>query len=135
VKGHDPAHTGLHGGAEGHELDAVEPRGRTGDARELEMRVLLGVAVSGKVLARSEHPVLLDAAHEGGAELRDELRILAEGPEADDRILRVVVDVEHRRERHVDAECAPFERRGATHLVRERRVASWRRSPSGRGSR
>ena len=70
------------------------------------MGVLLGVAVTGKVLPRGEHPVLLDPAHDRRAELRHELRILSEGAETDDGILGVVVDVQHRRERHVDAERA-----------------------------
>ena len=87
------------------------------------MRILVGVAVPGKMLARGEHAMLLNAVDQRRAHVGDEVRILAERAHADDGIRRIVVDVEHRRERDVNAERAALERGDAPLLVRERRIA------------
>src|ERR1043165_6924787 len=101
---HDAAHARAHGGTEGEELDAVQARRRRVDTCQLEMGVLLGVAMSRKVFPSSQHPVVLDAVNEGNAKLGDELWVFSERPKADDGVLRIVVDVEHGRERDVNAE-------------------------------
>ena len=50
-------------------------------------------------------------------------RIFAVRPRVDDRICRIVVDVEHRRIRDVDPESPSFERRQPSLLVSQHRVA------------
>ena len=87
------------------------------------MRVLLSVAVAREVFCRGEHAIVLNSTDERPAHSCDELRIFTEGTRGDYRILWIVVDVEHGRERHVDAERTPLERGDAAHLVSERRVA------------
>ena len=86
------------------------------------MRVDPGVAVAGEVLGGCDRAVVLDAPHEGGAQHGDLVRILADCPHVDDGILRVVVDVEDRREGHVDADRPPLQRGHAAHLVGHPRV-------------
>jgi hypothetical protein len=76
------------------------------DHREVEVGVGRGVAVAGEVLGRREHPARLDPLHVGDRHPPHERRVLAEGAEVDDRVRRVVVDVHHRVEVHVDPEGA-----------------------------
>ena len=76
-----------------------------------EMRVLLGVAVAWKVLSSRDHSVILQAVNERSAHVGDQMRILAERAHADDGIRRVVVHVQHRSERDVDADRSAFESR------------------------
>lgn len=87
------------------------------------MRVLFGITVTGEMLARGEHAVLLNAAHEIAPHHGHQRGIFAHRTCADDRVLRIVVDIQHGRERHVDAHRASFLRGDAPHLVREHRVA------------
>src|SRR5437763_16803148 len=110
MKRHDSTHASVNRRPEGDKLDAIEACRRGVDARELEMGVLLRVAVPGKVLPGGEHSIVLNAVHERRAELGDQLRILSERPEADDGILRIIVDVEHRSKRDMDAECSALAR-------------------------
>ena len=84
----------------------------------------------GEVLAAREHVRLLQALEERDGVAHHGARIAAEGAVADDRVLRVRVDVEHRREVEVEAD------RGE--LGRRRRAAARRtrpRSPSSPSTR
>ena len=67
---------------------------------------MCGVAVAGEVLAAREHARLVEAAREGERAARHGLGLGAERAIADDRVRRVRVHVEHRREVDVEAERA-----------------------------
>ena len=58
----------------------------------------------GKVLAARGDAFALQAADDGGAEPRDVVGLLGERAIADDRVLRIGVDVEHRRVVERDAD-------------------------------
>src|SRR5450759_5202644 len=70
-----------------------------------------------------DHAVILQAMNESDTHPRGELRILAIGARIDDGIVRIVVDVEHRRVRDVDSERAPFECGKTSLLISERGVS------------
>src|SRR5450759_5162580 len=69
-----------------------------------------------------DHAVILQAVDECDTHPRGELRILAVGACIDDWIIRIVVDVEHRRVRNVNSESAPFECGETSLFVSERGV-------------
>ncbi len=96
---HDRANAGRDRSAEGLEGAGVERV----DERQREMRVDGRVAVAGKVLRAGGDAGALEPSHEGGNVPRDELGVRAERADADDRVLRVRVDVRDRREVEVDA--------------------------------
>ena len=89
---------------ERHELDRVEPIGRMLDERQLEVRVGAGVAVPGKVLAAGRDAFACSVSMMHRAEPRDILGRLGQRAVADDRVLRVGVDVEHGRVVERDAD-------------------------------
>ena len=88
--------------------------------RQSDVRVDVGVAVPGKVLRRRELAAVLRAANEERRESRDALRILAERSRVDDRVRRIVVHVDDRREVDVNADRSPLLRDRATDVVRVR---------------
>ena len=71
--------------------------------RELEMRVLLGVAVPREVLRAGRDSGALEPTHEGGHVARDELRVAPERADTNDRVVGVRVHVRDRGEIEVDA--------------------------------
>ena len=123
VEGHHRADACADRGTKGRQLHRVETRAADSDRRQREVRVDLGVAVPGKVLARGDDAVLLEAARDRNTEPRHQGGVLANRARRDDGILRVVVDVKHGPEHHVNAEGARLARRRASHLVGERAVA------------
>ena len=62
-----------------------------------------GVAVAGKVLEAGDGPGLRQSFQKGSPLLCDGLWIVGEGADADDRVLRVGIDVQHRRKVHIHA--------------------------------
>src|SRR5262249_3613001 len=88
-----------------------------------EMLLLSRVGMSGEMLPRCDHAVLLKTVHECRAERRIDARILAERTNPDHRVRWIVVDVEDGREREMNAERATFHRGNATLLVGEGCVA------------
>jgi len=83
------------------------------NGRQVEVRVDIGVAVTGEVLAGAHQTFGSRAANVGPCKAAHELRILAEGPCIDDRVKGIGVDVEHWPKNHVDADRP---RLGAEHL-------------------
>ena len=85
---------------------------------EAEMRIDVGVAVTGEVLQRGERAAGVQAAHARGRELAD-----AAGPpndaRVDDGVGGLLLTLASRREVHVDADRARLERRDARSFVRE----------------
>ena len=108
---------------ERHELHGVEASARVLDHREVEVGVGRRVAVAGEVLGGREHAALLDPAHVGRRHARHELGVLAERADADHRVLRIHVHVDHRVVVHVDAERPALARADAARALGERRVA------------
>ena len=123
MRSHDCAHAGIYRSAKWNELDTIQPRACGGDRRQSEVGVPVGVAVTGKVLSRCDHAVLLQPTDERGAEHGCQSRILAEGADANHRVCGIVVDVQNRRERDVNPERASFRRRDASLIVGERAIA------------
>jgi hypothetical protein len=78
----------LHRRAEGHQLHRGEPLGARGDRRQPDVRVDLGRAVAGEVLAGGEQPALARARDPRGAQPGDQRRVVAEGAGVDDRVAR-----------------------------------------------
>src|SRR5208282_5573141 len=109
--------------AERNEFHAFEFGAIAGDGREREMRIDADVSVTGEMFRRGDRAVLLDAAYKVGNVLGDSPRIFAERPDVDDRVVRVIVDVRHRREDPVDPGSARFARREFAGGVRETRIA------------
>ena len=111
---HDGADAGGNGGAEGSEFDRVQPGAPHGDHRQTEVAVSGGITVAGKMLGGAESAVFFAAAHEGGHHRGHLLGVFAEGADVDDGVLGIVVDVGHRRQHPVHAQCAGFDGGGAT---------------------
>ena len=86
------------------QIHTVEFGGIVVDGRKCLVGVVVGIAVSGKVLADSHDSAAFNAARVGETEFRNTLGILAERAEAYDRILRIGVDVENRCEVDLNAE-------------------------------
>ncbi len=81
------------------------------------MRVGVGIAVTGKVLQRRQHPVVLKPADIAAHQAGNRVGILAERACIDDGVQRVVVDVSVGRKIHVDAHGPALERRDATDRI------------------
>ena len=108
-------------GPEGQELDRIRA------AREPALTVAscrwLSTAVSpwpGKCLAVVSRPPARAPSMKARGQARHERRVFAEGPDVDDRVAGIVVDVRHRREGPVNPEGTPFAGR---HLAGEARCA------------
>src|SRR4051812_43595391 len=100
------------------------------------MRVDAGVAVSREVFSCRDHAVILQSVNERNAHPGRQLWILAIGSRVDDRVRRVVVDVQNRCVCDVYPQCATFLRGQTSLFVSERRIASrakahlWRKNQS-----
>ena len=99
VGGHDRRHAGVDGGPKREQ----RLRPQLIDGRQLEVRVLERVPVTGEVLGAGCDTASLEPLDEGGYMTGDELRIRAERPDADDRVVRRRVHVGDRSEVEVDA--------------------------------
>src|SRR5438445_301051 len=108
VRAHHDVRPGGDPGPEGDEFERIQPSVARGDAREADVGVDLGVAVTGKMFQGGEHPMIAQPAHVLRHETRDRTRIFAEGPGIDDGVRRVVVDVGVGREIDVDADRPPL---------------------------
>ena len=117
VARHHESGAGLDRRAERHQLERVEAGPRRADHRQREVRVGLGIAVTGEVLRGGEHPVVLQPADVGRDQPAHQEWILAERSGVDDRIGGIVVDVRDRRKGEVDPDRAALERGDPPHLV------------------
>src|SRR5262249_29104434 len=123
---HDRVRSGLDGGLEGDELQALEPLAVGRDGGEIDMAVDGGVAVAREVFRGGERQVLLI-----GVRALDERldvrgygrRVFAEGADVDDWVVGVVVDVRDRIIDPVDADGARFARGDLALKSGQRRVA------------
>ena len=121
----------LDGRLEGDELDGAQSIRRMLDDRKLDMRIGGGVAVAGKMFSARRHARALQLFDDHAAELCHDLGLLAERAIADDRILRIRVDVEHRRVVERDADGRQLRGQRLRKLARERGiVAAARARPS-----
>ena len=123
VGGHDEGYPGADGGLKGRQVLGLD----LGQAplfvdREPQVAVHARVAVAGEVLGGGQHPGVLEPLDEGQAVAGDELGVGAEAAQADDRVLGVGVDVEHRGEVHVGAGVAGLLADGPGHAAGERGV-------------
>ncbi len=117
MRGHDGTHPRVDRLPKRLELDRVHPRPIVPDHGQRHMRVGLGVTVPRKVLAGGDASVLLDPTHERDPHPSDVVRVLAERPDVDDGVVRIVVHVEHGGERQVDSERARLDGGDPPHLV------------------
>ncbi len=96
-------------------------RARSGAHRgQLQMAVDRGVPVAGEVLGGGEEAARACAGDEGGGQARHQRRVFGEGPDVDDRIAGIVVDVRDRGESPVNPQGSTFASR---HLAGESRRA------------
>lgn len=93
VGAHHGPGAGGDGGAERHQFARLEGGKTGGDTRQIVVRVDGGVAVAGEVLGAGGDAGGLEALDVGGGVPGDQLRIGAEGADADDRVGGVGVDV------------------------------------------
>src|SRR2546423_6017053 len=93
MRAHYDTRTGVDAGAERHELHGIEVRVGGADRGQPDVRVDVRVAMSGEMLQRGKHPMLLETAHIRAHQPRDGMRVLTEGADVDDRVERIVVDV------------------------------------------
>ena len=93
------------------------------DDGQIEVRVDVRVAMPGKMLDAARDAFAQRPAHPRGTEARDVVRIRRETALGDYRILRVVVDVEHRGEIPVEADAPNAAGDCGAHVVRERCIA------------
>ncbi len=123
VGGHDKSHLGRNRLPERDGLDAADAIGRMLDERKLEMGVNRRVPMPRKVLSACGDAVILQAANNGGAQLPHHRGIVGERAIANDRVLRVGVNVQDGRVVERDADGLEFggERRGEPR--RQRHVA------------
>src|SRR5437667_11419100 len=83
--------------AKWNELDSLETLGRDIEHWQRTMRVDVRVAVTGKMFRRRHNMLALHSADERSDVAADVLRIFAETPRVDDRVIRIDVDVRDRR--------------------------------------
>jgi hypothetical protein len=74
------------------------------DDRQADVRIGRRVAMTGEMLRGCDHPPILHTADVRPGHAGDELNVLSKRPDVDDRIARVVVDVDNRIEVDGDSE-------------------------------
>ena len=97
MRRHDERDARLDGRPERYELDGPQPVRRMLDDGKLDVGVGRGIAVSGKMLAARRHAGSLQLLDDHAAQPGNRFRFRAEGAIADDGVLRVCVNIEHRR--------------------------------------
>jgi hypothetical protein len=110
------------------------------DGRQVAVRIDVGVAMAGEVLDAAGHAFRFAARHPGHRQFGRALRIGAERALGDHRVVRVVVQVQHRREVPVEAERLDRARNGGADIARAsvrvvgraQRHGRWRRRHPGR---
>src|SRR5207245_8709079 len=80
------------------------------------------------MLGRGKGAVLFDAAHECRHKLGNALRVFAEGPNINDGIVGIAVDIGNRSKNPVNARRARFQRGDAPHRVGVLRIFADRKS-------
>src|SRR5688572_21560289 len=105
MKRHYRANVAFDGTAKWYQFDTIKPVAAHSDDRKRKMRVYAGISMTGKMLCRRDHAVGLETTDEGGTQTRRHVRIFTERAGVDDRVRRVVVDVQHRSVGDVNPEC------------------------------
>jgi len=118
VRRHHGADAGVHRHPEGDQLAGGELGPALSHDRKRGVGVHVRVAMTGEVLDGGDHAGGLDASHGGAHQHGHPIRIGPERAGIDDRVVRVVVDVGHRREDQVDAHDPSFERGDPAHHER-----------------
>ncbi len=119
MRHHDRANARLRERAEGEQLDAVEPVAVVRDDGQVEMRIHVRVAVTGKMFGAGEHIAVLQAHHilEGlGRHVR---AVFAVRALIDDRVGGVVVHVHIGREVDLHPEAAALSGDVAPHVINQ----------------
>ena len=104
VSSHHGAYPGLGHGAEWHQFHAVQPRPVMRNRRQGQMGICIRIAMAWKMLGRGQNATILQPQCHRDAESADQIRRLAEGSVADDGIVRIRVDIDHRGKIHVNAD-------------------------------
>ena len=119
-------------GAEGQQLQRLQLGQALVHRRQGVVRIDMGVAMAREMLDAAGHPLAQRAAHPGPGHARHQGRVLAEAALADDRVGRVVVDVQHRREVPVDAQVTQAARHRRADLLGQGLVADGAQRHRGR---
>ena len=110
------------GDTERRELEAFQLRARLVHVRQVAVRIDVGVAVAGEVLDAAGHAFALAAFHPGQGKTSCKQWIGAERALGDDGVVRVVVQVQHRREVPVEAQRAHRARHRRADFARQLRI-------------
>ena len=125
VRGHDEAPPAASMAARnGTNSTCAQPLRRVLDERQLEVRVGAGVAVPREVLAARGDALALQRADDGRRRGGATARPCRQRAVADDRVLRIGVDVEHRRVVERDADRLQLRGQRAGEALGERDVAA-----------
>src|ERR1051325_4151322 len=119
---HYRADAGVDGLSKGNELCLFETRKRMIDDRQAAMRIDICVAMSGEMLCSRQNALALQTFHKCDAKLCHCLRVLAIRPNIYDGIVRIIVNVEDRREYVLDAHRLCLATRDDADLVRVRGI-------------
>ena len=76
------------------------------DDRKTDVGVHIGITMTWEVLPRRDSTVILNSTDEGYTHFGDLLGILPERPDVNNRIFRIVVNVEHGCKRNVHPQCS-----------------------------
>ena len=132
VGGHQSRDARRDGRSKRNQLDGVQAVRRMVDHRQFHVRVGAGVAVAGKVLAAGRHAVGLQCPDNHGPQPRHLIRALRQRPVADHRVLKVRVNVEHRRKVEGDADRRQLGRERRREPLGQRLVAATTQRRHGR---
>ncbi len=111
VCGHHGCGAFVDAAPEWHEFQLLQPRSVERDDGQSEVAVDVGIAVSREVLDGRDHAAVARAGNVRGDQRGNPRGVLAVRSRVDHRVARVVVDVRDRREVHLHAERARFDRR------------------------
>ena len=131
MTGHYGGYTGLNGAAERQQFAFFQLFAALIHARQADVRVRVGVAVTREMFAAGHDAPVKQAAHKTHCPLRGLLRQISKAAHTDNRVERVGVHVKHRREVKIHTCGAKLCRREPRRSVR--RVPS--RGCQGHGSR
>ncbi len=121
---HHAGDLGLDGRSEGGQLDPLHALEVEVEAGQGEVAVEVGVAVTGEMFCTGRHAQALHGRDKGPGVGADRVRVTGEAAVADHRVVRVAVDVDHRREVEVEATVEQLQRQGAGEAARVGGIAA-----------
>lgn len=119
---HQHGHACIDGCPKGYQLALPQHFEADFDARQVQVRIDFGIAVTGEMLSTTKDARVEKAAHFCGPESRNELGVIAEGAVANDGVGFTRKNIEDRSINQVEADAREFPPHGKSHIARERRI-------------